>query len=56
MGKVLKCGELVPGCAFEARGSEKEILEKAGRHASEAHGMQVDDALVDAVKAHLEDE
>jgi len=56
MGKVLKCGELVPGCEFEARGSEQEILEKAGRHASEAHGMQVDDKLVEVVKAHVQDE
>jgi predicted small metal-binding protein len=56
MGKILKCGELVPGCSFEARGTEQEILEQAGRHAAEAHGLQVDEKLVEAVKAHLRPE
>ena len=41
MGKLLKCGDLVKGCAFEARGTEEEILQKAGPHAKEAHGMEV---------------
>jgi len=56
MGKVLKCGDLVPGCTFEARGSEEEILEQAGQHASRDHGMPVDEKLVEAVKAHLAEE
>jgi predicted small metal-binding protein len=56
MGKLLRCGDLVPGCDFQARGSEAEVLEQAGRHATEAHGMQVDEKLVEAVKAHLKDE
>ena len=55
MGKHLKCGDLVDGCEFEAQGTEEEILEQAGRHASEAHGMQVDDKLVEAVKAHIKE-
>jgi predicted small metal-binding protein len=56
MSKVLKCGDLVSGCPYEARGTEEEILEQAGRHAAEAHGLQVDDRLVEAVKAHLKTE
>jgi predicted small metal-binding protein len=56
MGKLLKCGELVPGCDFEARGTEEEVLQEAGRHATEAHGMQVDDKLVETVRAHLKEE
>lgn len=56
MGKLLKCGELVSGCDFEARGTEEEVLAQAGHHATEAHGMQVDEELVEAVRAHLKDE
>ena len=40
MGKVLKCGDLNPGCKFEARGnSEDEVLQKAAEHAKTAHSM-----------------
>jgi predicted small metal-binding protein len=41
MTKVLKCGDVVPGCNFEMRGnSEDEILKKADEHAKTAHNMQ----------------
>jgi predicted small metal-binding protein len=34
MTKVLKCGDLNPGCAFEARGrDENEVPQKAAQHA-----------------------
>jgi uncharacterized protein DUF1059 len=37
MTKVLKCGDVVPGCNFEMRGnSEDEILKKADEHAKTA--------------------
>jgi len=40
MTKVLKCGDLMPGCDFEARGeTEQEILQSAATHAKEAHGL-----------------
>ena len=40
MAKVLKCGDLNPGCTFEARGnSENEVLEKAVEHARTKHNM-----------------
>ena len=40
MAKVLKCGELFPGCAVEARGeTEEEILKQAAEHARRDHGM-----------------
>jgi predicted small metal-binding protein len=40
MAKVLKCGDLNPGCNFEARGnSEDEVLKKAAEHAKTAHNM-----------------
>ena len=56
MGKVLKCKSLVPGCEFEARGSENEILEAAGKHATQDHGMEVTDDLVAKVKTAIQDE
>jgi predicted small metal-binding protein len=40
MTKVLKCGDLNPGCAFEARGrDENEVLQKAAQHAKTEHGL-----------------
>ena len=40
MAKVLKCGDLNPGCKFEARGnSEDEVLKRAAEHAKTAHNM-----------------
>jgi predicted small metal-binding protein len=40
MAKVLKCGDLNPGCKFEARGnSEDEVLKNAAEHAKTAHNM-----------------
>ena len=40
MAKVLKCGDLNPGCTFEARGnSENEVLQKAADHARTQHNM-----------------
>lgn len=40
MTKVLNCGDLMPGCLFEARGnSEQEVLAQAVEHAKSAHGL-----------------
>ena len=40
MTKVLKCGDLIPGCSFEARGnSEEEVMAQAAEHAKSAHGL-----------------
>ena len=56
MGKVLKCDSLVPGCEFEARGSEDEILAAAGKHAADDHGLEVTGELVEKVKGAIRDE
>lgn len=56
MSKKLRCGDLVKGCEFEARGTEEEILKEAGRHAKEAHGMEVTPELADAVKGVIREE
>ena len=40
MGKVLRCGELFPGCSVETRGeTEEEILKQAAEHARRDHGV-----------------
>lgn len=56
MAKVLRCGDLVKGCPFEARGTEEEILQKAGPHAKEAHGMEVNPDLVAAVRGAIRED
>jgi predicted small metal-binding protein len=56
MGKLMKCDSLMPGCAFEARGSEDEILAAAGKHAQEDHQLDVTAELVEQVKGAIQDE
>ena len=55
MGKVLRCGELFPGCSVEARGeTEEEILKQAAEHAKRNHGVvQIDAATLAKVKAAI---
>ena len=55
MEKVLKCGELFPGCSVEARGeTEDEILEQAAEHARRDHGVtEIDAATLAKVKAAI---
>jgi predicted small metal-binding protein len=55
MGKVLRCGELFPGCSIEARGeTDEEILQQAAVHAKRDHGVgEMDAATVAKVKAAI---
>lgn len=55
MAKVLRCGELFPGCSVEARGeSEDEILQQAAAHAKRDHGVtEIDAATLAKVKAAI---
>jgi predicted small metal-binding protein len=40
MAKILKCGDLMPGCNFVAEGKdEAEVMAKGVQHAKQAHGM-----------------
>jgi len=40
MSKVLKCGDLMPGCNFVAEGKDvAEVMAKGAEHAKTAHGM-----------------
>jgi predicted small metal-binding protein len=58
MPKVLKCGDLNPGCSFEARGnSEAEVMSKTTEHARMAHNMRViPDALLLETRSAIHDE
>ncbi|MBA3337584.1 MAG: DUF1059 domain-containing protein [Chloroflexia bacterium] len=55
--KRLACGDLVPGCSqtFQAA-TEDEIVAQAGKHAVEAHGMDVTPELVEAVRGKISDD
>ena len=55
MAKVLRCGELFPGCSVEARGeTEDEILKQAAEHAKRDHGVAtIDPATLAKVKAAI---
>ena len=55
MAKVLRCGELFPGCAVEARGeTDEEILKQAAEHARRDHGVaQIDPGTLAKVKAAI---
>ena len=40
MAKMLKCGDLMPGCNFVAEGNDvAEVMQKGAEHAKTAHGM-----------------
>ncbi len=56
MAKVLRCGDLVKGCEFEARGTEDDVMQQAARHAKEAHGMEVTPELASAVRGAIREE
>ena len=55
MEKVLRCADVSgTSCQFVARARTMgEILDLAGRHAVEGHGLTVTPELVEAVKARV---
>jgi predicted small metal-binding protein len=41
MSKQLACGDVVPGCAFEAEAAnEDELMKKVAEHAAQQHGVK----------------
>ena len=58
MTKILKCGDLNPGCEFEARGnSEGEVLQAAAEHAKTKHGMKnIPSEVISKVRSWIHDE
>ena len=58
VAKVLKCGDVVPGCDFEMTGnSEEEVLQKAAAHAKTDHGLaSIPPDVLDKVRGAIHDE
>jgi predicted small metal-binding protein len=58
MDKVLKCGDLFPGCAVEAHGqTEEDVLRQAAEHARDTHGLErIDEATLSKVRAAIRSE
>ena len=57
MAKILKCGDLMPGCNFVAEGKdEAEVMAKGAQHAKQAHGMApIPPDVAAKVKAAIKD-
>jgi predicted small metal-binding protein len=58
MAKVLKCGDINPGCNFEIKAdSEHDVLRKAAEHAKTAHHMEnIPPEVLSKVKGAIRDE
>ena len=56
--KVLKCGDLNPGCNFVAKGKdENEVLKQAAQHAKADHGMAtIPPDVLSAVRGAIHEE
>lgn len=57
MAKVLKCGDLVPGCNAVLEGKdEAEVMAKGAAHAKQAHNMSsIPPEMAAKVKAAIKD-
>jgi len=57
MAKILKCGDLMPGCNFVAEGKDTaEVMAKGAQHAKTAHGMaSISPDLAAKVQAAIKD-
>ena len=57
MAKVLRCGDLMPGCNFVAEGKDvADVLAKGVEHAKKAHGLsQIPPDLAKKVQAAIKD-
>ena len=58
MAKVLKCGDINPGCNFEIKAdSEHDVLRKAAEHAKTANQMEnIPPEVLSKVKGAIHDE
>jgi len=57
MDKVLRCGDVVPGCSFVMEGKDvAEVMAKGAEHAKKAHGMsQIPPDVAKKVQAAIKD-
>jgi predicted small metal-binding protein len=58
MTKILKCGDVVPGCKAEIKGdSEHDVLRQAAEHARTAHNIDsIPPEVLSKVKGAIHDE
>jgi predicted small metal-binding protein len=58
MTKTLKCGDVVPGCKAEFRGSsEQEVLQQAAEHAKTSHNLvNIPPEVLAKVKSAIRDD
>ncbi len=58
MEKILRCGDLMAGCPVMIKGtSEEEVMQKAAKHAKEAHNInEVTPELAAKVKTAIRTE
>lgn len=55
--KTLACGDIMEGCPATFSGAtDEEILQQAGAHAFQVHGLEVTSDVVDLVRSHIKDE
>ncbi len=57
MSKILKCGDVVPGCKFVIHGEgEDEVMMKAADHARTTHGVDhLSEPLKTQIRAAIRD-
>jgi predicted small metal-binding protein len=57
MAKVLRCGDLMPGCSFVAEGKDvAEVMAKGAEHAKKDHGISsIPPDMVAKVQAAIKD-
>ncbi|MGH7355225.1 MAG: DUF1059 domain-containing protein [Candidatus Rokuibacteriota bacterium] len=57
MAKVLKCGDLMPGCGFVVEGQDvAEVMAKGAEHAKAAHGIStIPPEMAQKVQAAIKD-
>jgi predicted small metal-binding protein len=57
MAKILKCGDLMPGCNFVAEGKDvAEVMAKGAEHAKKDHGIAtIPPEMVQKVQAAIRD-
>lgn len=54
--KTVACNDIMPGCPATFSGeTEDEILQQAGQHAVEAHGLTVTPEIVETVRSLIRD-
>jgi predicted small metal-binding protein len=55
MAKELRCGDIMPGCDFVAKGEdEAEVMSKAAEHAREKHGLnEIDEETARKVRSQI---